>query len=360
MHRRDFFHATAAAALAASGAPAQSAPARKSKLKLGTQHGDSDDILRAMAAFGVNYICGRLPSAKMDENWTVDALKRKREHVESFGIALEAVPLPLSSSYITRSENPNIMLGKSPERDREIDDICQMIRNAAQAGIATLKYNMSILGVVRTKSTPGRGGATYSTFRYDEAADKDKPTEAGPVSAEAAWERIGYFLKRVLPVAEEHKVRMACHPHDPGMPEPQGYRGVHRVLGSVDGLKKFISLSNSPYHGLNFCQGTVSEMLKKPGEEIYDVIRYFGSRGRIFNVHFRNIKGGFTSFQETFPDNGDVDFIKAARVYKEVGYDGMLMPDHVPTIQGDTGKSQAFAYCFGYIQALIQLVNQEA
>ena len=140
----------------------------------------------------------------------------------------------------------------------------------------------------------------------------------------------------------------------------QGYRGVHRVLGSVDGLKKFIALSSSPNHGLNFCQGTVSEMLKKPGEEIYDVIRYFGSRGRIFNVHFRNIKGGFGNFQETFPDNGDVDFIKAARVYKEVGYDGMLMPDHVPTIQGDTGKSQAFAYCFGYIQALIQLVNQES
>jgi len=312
-----------------------------------------------MAAFGMQYICGRLPSAKFDENWTAEALQKKREHIASFGIELEAVPLPLSSAYITKSENPNIMLGKSPERDREIDDICQMIRNASQAGIRTLKYNMSILGVVRTKNTQGRGGATYSTWRYDEAPDKDKLTEAGPVSAEQAWERISYFVKKVMPVAEEYKVRMACHPHDPGMPEAEGYRGVHRVLGSVDGLKKFIALNNSPYHGLNFCQGTVSEMLKKPGEEIYEVIRYFGSRGRIFNVHFRNIKGGFGSFQETFPDNGDVDFIKAARVYKEVGYDGMLMPDHVPTIQGDTGKSQAFAYCFGYIQALIQLVNQE-
>jgi mannonate dehydratase len=70
--------------------------------------------------------------------------------VGSFGIELEAVPLPLSSAYITKSENPNIMLGKSPERDREIDDICQMIRNASKAGIRTLKYNMSILGVVRT------------------------------------------------------------------------------------------------------------------------------------------------------------------------------------------------------------------
>src|SRR5215471_2539542 len=361
MQRRHFLQSATAGALASNGGTAaKSATPRKALFKLGTQHSDSDAVLPALAAFGVNHMCSSLPSAKFDDKWSAEGLTKLRERVESYGIKLEAVPLPLSSAYITRSENPNIMLGKSPERDREIDDICQMIRNAAKAGIPILKYNMSILGVVRTKNTPGRGGATYSTFRYDEAADKDKPTEAGPVSAEIAWERIGYFLERVLPVAEEHKVRLACHPHDPGMPEPQGYRGVHRVLGSVDGLKKFISLSNSPYHGLNFCQGTVSEMLKKPGEEIYDVIRYFGSRGRIFNVHFRNIKGGFTSFQETFPDNGDVDFIKAARVYKEVGYDGMLMPDHVPTIQGDTGKSQAFAYCFGYIQALIQLVNQEA
>lgn len=361
MYRRNFFH-TAAAALAAAGAqaqPAKKGTGRKANLKLGTQHGDSDDILRVCAAFGVNHICGRLPSAKMDENWSVESLTRRRERVESFGIKLETVPLPLSSAYITRSENPNIMLGKSPERDREIDDICQMIRNTSRAGIPALKYNMSILGVVRTESTPGRGGATYSTFHYEKAANRDTPTEAGPVSAEAAWERIGYFVKRVMPVAEEYKVRLACHPHDPGMPEPAGFRGVHRVLGSVAGLKKFIELSPSPYHGLNFCQGTVSEMLKKPGEEIYDVIRYFGSRGRIFNVHFRNIQGGFLDFQETFPDNGDVDFIRAIRTYKEVGYDGMLMPDHVPQIAGDTGGRQAFAYCFGYIQALIQMVNQE-
>ena len=111
---------------------------------------------------------------------------------------------------------------------------------------------------------------------------------------------------------------------------------------------------------MNFCQGTVSEMLERPGEEIYDVIRYFGSRGKIFNVHFRNIKGGFLHFQETFPDDGDVDMIRAMRVYKEVGYDGMIMPDHVPRIEGDSNSAQAFTHAFGYIQALIQLVNSEA
>ena len=174
------------------------------------------------------------------------------------------------------------------------------------------------------------------------------------------WERITYFLDRVVPVAAENKVRLACHPHDPAMPPDKGFRGVHRVLGSVDGLKRFIAIDANPYHGLNFCQGTVSEMLENPGEEIYDVIRYFGERQKIFNVHFRNIHGKFLDFQETFPDNGSVNMIRAMRVYKEVGYDGMIMPDHAPSIDGDTNKCQAFAFAFGYIQALIQMVNVEA
>jgi sugar phosphate isomerase/epimerase len=194
---------------------------------------------------------------------------------------------------------------------------------------------------------------------YQKAAQNPPLTEAGPVSADAAWERIAYFLKRVIPVADEHKVRMACHPHDPGMPPGKGFRGVDRVLGSVDGLKRFIEIAPSPYHGLNFCQGTISEMLAKPADEIFDVIRYFGMRGKIFNVHFRNIKGGFLNFQETFPDDGDVNMIRAMRVFKGVGYDGMLMPDHVPVIDGDAGGKQAFAYAYGYIQALIQMVNME-
>jgi len=241
-----------------------------------------------------------------------------------------------------------------PNRDRQIDDICKMIENCARAGIFTVKYNMTILGVVRTERTPGRGGCSYSTFNYSTAKQDPPLTEAGPVSADLMWERITYFLKRVVPVAEQNKVRLACHPHDPGMPEKEGFRGVHRVLGSIAGLKRFVEINASPYHGLNFCQGTVSEMLQNPGTEIFDVIRYFGSRKKIFNVHFRNIHGRFLDFQETFPDAGDVDMLKALLAYKEVGYDGMLMPDHVPLIEGDTGGRQAFAFAFGYIRGLMQ------
>lgn len=367
MNRRDFVRLSGACLAASAVPPVETSaqrkqpPARrKALMKVGHQHDHSEETLRLLAGLGVNNICSGLPAAKFDDAWSVDGLTKLRERVESFGIKLDMVPLPLSSAYITKNENPNILLGKSPERDREIENLCQMIRNAARAGIPALKYNMSILGVVSTEPVAGRGKSVSRAFNYDKAKQEPPLTEAGPVNADAYWERITYFLKRVIPVAEEYKVRLACHPHDPGMPRGKGYRGVETVLGSVDGLKRFIEITPSPYHGLNFCQGTVSEMLQKPGEEIYDVIRYFGSRGKIFNVHFRNIRGGFLNFQETFIDDGDVNMLKAMRVYKEVGYDGMMMPDHVPKIEGDAKSLHAFAYTFGYIKALIAAVAAES
>jgi mannonate dehydratase len=346
---------------AAPPGPPPAGPRARASMKVGTQHDSSDETLAVLAALDVSHICSALPSPRLDEAWSVEGLTRLRERVESFGLRLDMVPLPLSSHDIAHAENPNLLLGRSPERDREIDGIATMIRNAARAGIPALKYNLSLLGVVRTEPTAGRGGARYSTFAYARTgAQADTLTEAGPVPADVYWERITYFLDRVVPVAEEHKVRLACHPQDPGMPPDKGYRGVHTVLGSVEGLKRFVDIRPSAYHGLNFCQGTVAEMLADPGREIFDVIRYFGRRGKIFNVHFRNIQGRFLDFRETFVDDGDVDMLQAVRAYKEVGYDGMLMPDHVPVVAGDTGGRQAFAFTFGYIKALIRAVDADS
>src|SRR5262249_15117926 len=142
-------------------------------------------------------------------------------------------------------------------------------------------------------------------------AKQDPPlTEAGPIDADKYWERITYFLERVVPVAEEYKVKLACHPQDPGMPRGRAFRRIETVLGSVDGLKKFGSIQASADHGLDCCQRTVSEMLQGPGKELFDVIPYFGSRRKIFNVHSRTIRGGFVNFQETLIDDGDVDMLK--------------------------------------------------
>jgi mannonate dehydratase len=365
MRRRDFIRAAGVGALGfpsgcQMGTPEATRPAvgSKARMKLGSQQASpGDDMLRYFAQFGVRNICGTPPKPGPKGAWLADDLSRLRERVESFGLSLDFLPLPLSAAVLGKAENPNILLGKSPERDREVDVLCEDIRAAAKAGIPALKYNLTLLGVVRTGRSAGRGGTTYSSFDYDKASKTGgELTEAGRVGADEMWERITWFLERVVPVATEHRVRIACHPNDPRVPD--GFRGVHCVLGSVEGLKKFIEICPSPYHGLNFCQGTVSEGLEEPGKEIYDVIRYFGLRKKIFNVHFRNIRGGYLKFEETYPDEGDVDMLQAIRVYKEVGYDGMLMPDHVPFSPADEGGKMSFAFAFGYIRALIQAVDE--
>ena len=170
------------------------------------------------------------------------------------------------------------------------------------------------------------------------------------------WERITYFLERVVPVAEEYRIRLVCHPHDPGVPA-RGFRGVARVLGTVEGLKRFVATQESPYHGLNLCLGTTAEMLQDPATEIHEVIRYFGQRKKIFNIHFRNIVGRRNDFREVFPDDGDMNMVEVMRTLKAVDYPYMVMPDHLPRHDEDPNGRQAFAFGYGYIKALIQAVE---
>jgi mannonate dehydratase len=363
MNRRKFIASTGAAAVALSSqrVPASPASDRRTLMKLGCQSAPTNDThLKYLARYGVRHICGYPEIADGRLYATVDELNRMRDLAEKNGISVDCIAPPfLASSHVDQTAHPAIMLANSPERDRDIEALQTLIRNCATAGIPSIKYNMSLLGVLRTGRTPGRGDAMYSTWRLKDAHPNPPLTRAGHVDADMFWDRITYFLERVTPVANEYKIRMACHPHDPGVP-PEGYQGVVRVLGTVDGLKRFITIKESPYHGLNFCQGTVSEMLENPGQEIYDVIRYFGSRKKIFNVHFRNIRGHRDDFQEVYPDEGDVDFVKAFLVYREVGYPYMLMPDHVPTATSDPGGLQSFAYCYGYIRALLQAAEHMA
>jgi mannonate dehydratase len=323
-------------------------------LYLGTQNPPkNEDEYRQLAQLGVRHVCVDPPGNPHD--WTLDDLKRHRDTVESYGLILDMVQLPLSSRPIEEQYSPDI-LSKGPDRDRQIDSICRLIERVREAGIPAVKYNLNIIGIPRSASEPGRGGSVNSTFRWDKMDQKAAPGLAGVLSEDENWERIDYFLERVVPVAESNRVRLACHPHDPYT--PPGYRGVTRVLGTVEGLKKFVLMRENPYHGLNFCQGTVGEMLDDPGKEIEPVIRWFGERKKLFNVHFRNIQGGKLSFKEVFPDEGDMDMWASVRLYAELGYEYMLMPDHVPTISGKDGKTVAFSFCYGYVAALLQAAEQ--
>jgi mannonate dehydratase len=361
MKRRSFLGWGAAIVSTASpAARAESevtAPRKKAAMHVGCQRGPTTaEMLDYFKRHGVEHICGYPPDPGPDAAWSVDDLRRTKDLCQRHGVSLDMVALPfLSSSHIDRERRGAIMLGADPQRDRDIENIQKMIAACAAAGIPAVKYNMSLLGVLRTESTPGRGGSQYSTWKLAQAKDADKLTRAGRVTQEIAWERITYFLDRVIPVCNEHKVRAACHPHDPGVPAA-GFQGIVRVLGTVAGLKKFVEIQASPYHGLNFCIGTVAEMLEDPRAEICDVVRHFGQRGKIFNIHFRNIRGHRDDFSETFPDDGDLDMLAVARTLDEVGYPFMLMPDHMPHHVDDAQGMQAFAFGYGYIKGLLQAI----
>jgi mannonate dehydratase len=363
MNRRKFMASTGTAAvtLGWSSGRAASGTAQPVLMKLGCQSAPTNaEHLQYLARYGVRNICGYPEIGGGRLFATSEELERMLDLAKKSGISVDCIAPPfLASTHIDKTPHPAIMLGDSPQRDHDIEALQTLIRNCAAAGIPSIKYNLNLLGVLRTERTPGRGDATYSTWRLKEAEPHPPLTRAGLVNADTFWERITYFLERVIPVANEYKIRMACHPHDPGVP-PEGYQGVVCVLGTVDGLKRFITIKESPYHGLNFCQGTVAEMLNDPGREIYDVIRYFGSRQKIFNVHFRNIRGHRDDFQEVYPDEGDIDFVKSLKVYIEVGYPYLVMPDHVPVAPNDPGGLQSFAYCYGYIRALMQSAAQNS
>lgn len=370
MDRRSFLGVTGATAALAgcSGAsgpqPADDQAETKSsrekkpvKMHVGTQRGPtSPRMLQYVKRHGIDHICGYPPDPGERGHWTVAELEATKELCEKHGVSLDVVALSfLTSSHIDREKRGAIMLGKSPERDRDIEDIQKMIAACSKAGIPCIKYNMSLLGVLRVERTPGRGGSSYSTWRLADAKADPPLTRAERVTEEMAWERITYFLERVIPVCEEYKVRFACHPHDPGVP-PAGFQGIYRVLGTVEGMKKFVSINESPYHGLNLCLGSTSENLNEPNREIHDVIRYFGTRKKIFNIHFRNIRGQRDDFQEVYPDEGDMDMLQIMRTLYEVDYGYMVMPDHTPRHPDDPGGLQGFAFAYGYIKALLQAV----
>jgi mannonate dehydratase len=122
------------------------------------------------------------------------------------------------------------------------------------------------------------------------------------------FERIKYFLERVVPVAEHFKVQLACHLDDPPSPP---LKGVARWDYPVfEGCKRFVELVDSPYNGLNFCCGTASEGLDDPKTELIPIVKYLTERKKVFNIHFRNIVGNLRNFSEVWPDEGDVDMFE--------------------------------------------------
>lgn len=307
--------------------------------------------------------------------WSAPKLRDYRRWVEGFGMALDVFALDVGSILLD-----SLVDLPSARRSREI--LARNVAVAAEAGITCLKYNVQMVGITRTGLRPGRGGCSNSGFCLADysaeadrqhsywgvgyptsstAGDDDEALRCGQktardvpaVSEQAGWDAIEFLVDGLIPAADAAGVRLACHPHDPSYP-PGGLNGIEHVMGSADGMRRFLALSSSRHHGLNFCQGTVAEMFKHPGRAMIPVIEEFAATGRIFMVHFRNIRGGWLDFEEVFPDEGDVDMFEALKAYQRGGYHGPLCPDHVPLSELDQGRERFMSFALGYTRGLLQ------
>lgn len=287
-----------------------------------------------------------------DGYWKVEDLVRLRERCEGYGLRLEALENVPTHFFL------KAMLG-IPGRDQQIENYQKTIRNMGRAGIPLLGYHWMPNSVWRTPWAFGRGGARVTAF---DAAQVDagllligvrqvEELDGRTLSAAQMWDHYAYFMKAILPVAEEAGVRLALHPDDPPVPE---LGGIARLFHNANGFRKAMEeIAPSPNHGLDFCMGCFSEM----GPGTIEAIRYFGQRGRIFYVHFRDVQGCVPAFKECFLGEGNVNVVEALRALKQVGFNGFLIDDHVPTMIDDSdwnhrGHAHATGYMLGLLAAI--------
>jgi mannonate dehydratase len=288
---------------------------------------------------------------------TVENVRELRERFARYD--LELTGIGLGGDCIK-----NQLLGL-PGRDAEIERVCRTIRSIGEAYGDGAPSPVVILDQRTTYWAPkgpswhpgyerlpvGRGGAVLQTFDAERIYGELDDRPAGEVGREEVWSRIAYFYERIVPVAEEARVRLATHPDDPPL---SYYRGVHQALVSFDGLKRFVELVPSPYNGLLLCLGCMQEA----GEDVPQVIRYFGRRDKIFYVHFRNVAGTVPRYQEVFPHEGDGNMVDNLEALKEVGYGGYIVPDHHFGLAGDGNWQQCSrAWQVGYIRGLMQALD---
>ena len=305
----------------------------------------SEERLSFAKQLGVSGVLLNTPLLPGEKRWEFMDLLQLRTRCEEYGLRLEALENTPISFY------DQAMLGL-PGRDEQIENYQATVRNMGKAGIPILGYHWMPNSVWRTsRTTPGRGGAQVTSF--DLKLVEDAPLTHGRVfTQDEMWENYEYFMKAVLPVAEEAGVKLALHPDDPPV---ESLGGVARLFRNFEGFKRSIEVVPSPNSGLDFCMGCWSEM----GPGVIDAIDHFGKKDKIFYVHFRDVKGTVPKFQECFIGEGNMDAVEAMLAFKKVGFSGFMIDDHVPHMVDDSDWGhRGRSYSTGYMLALLSAINK--
>ncbi len=351
--RRRLMQAAGAAALTPSATmavPGQSWPLVEGPdtPKISLIPGARDEAgMRRMKQIGVDYVLTGGPPIP----WQEADVRSRIERFKAGGLTL----------YNMMIYGFNQAIYAKAGRDEDIDKVRQSIRAAGKAGLPVIEYNWYAHRAMEGYyEATGRGGAGLTSFDYARMKDLPPLPQEGAHTLDEMWANITYFLKAVVPVAEEAGVRLALHPNDP--PAPLS-RGSQQIMGTVAGWKHLTEIVSSPSNGITFDCGVTREM----GEDPVEVGRYFASRKRINHVHFRNVRvqKPYEEYTEVFIDEGQVDMFGVMKELIRQKYTGTIYPEHPRALDYDRergpirgypggGGYTGEVYNVGYARAMMQ------
>jgi mannonate dehydratase len=311
------------------------------------QHDVSDDNLAFLKQIGLRWVLLRYGNGDPHVDRVREVQKRFARHgLQIYGAGHAAY------------QSLKIQLGQ-PGRDEDIATYRTFIRSLGQLGIPVSGYDFHPANTYTTAHVERRGYVTrefdLETFRN--AVEEDR--FARRYSAEEMWDNYAYFVRAVLPVAEEAGVTLALHPDDPPLSE---MNGVAKLFVDYDGYRRAEEIAGGSDHwGLRFCVGTWAEGGERMGKDVLEMLREFGGRGKLFGIHFRNVSAPLPHFVETFPDDGYLDMYQIMRTLRGIHYTGVIVPDHIPQLAGDNGFRRAgVAYCIACMRTWLHRALQEA
>jgi mannonate dehydratase len=304
--------------------------------------------MRRVKQLGIDHVCMscRVP-------WTDEDLKHRMDRLASAGLKL---------SNMMFDGFPNAVYGRSG-RDEDIAKVQESIRVAGRAGLPVMEYNFYAHRIIEGYyQEEGRGGSALTAFDYERIKDLPPLPEEGAHTLDEMWANITYYLKAVIPVAEEAGVRLALHPNDPPAPIS---RGSEQIMGSVEGWKKMVDIVKSPHSGITFDCGVTREL----GHDPVETCRYFGERDQINHVHFRNVRTEIPGqkYTEMWLDEGEVDMFAVMQELVRQKYPRLVYPEHPPLNDADrehpfdgisSKRYTGFAYTVGYARAMLQAASR--
>lgn len=298
-----------------------------------------------------------------DQLWSYEELRDLKTAINAEGLELAAL------ENFDPSHWYDVLLD-GPRKQEQLENVKTMIRRLGQVGIPCMGYNFSIAGVWGHVEGPwARAGAETVGFLgpdgpaetpipngmvWNMVYDPDAPPGTiGEVTHDQLWQRLTDFLEAVLPVAEEAGVMLAAHPDDPPMPT---IRGTARLVYQPRYYQKLLDIKPSPANGLEFCLGSLAEMTEG---NLYEVIDHYSKQGKIGYVHCRNVRGKVPHYEEVFIDEGDFDVIRALRILRKNGFEGVVIPDHTPQMNCAAPWHAGMAFALGYLRAVMTMIETE-